>query len=76
MEHAERLLAGAEEAVLGCIVSTAEQRAAAKTQAEKSLMESSYAYWEHILWHWACALLAACRRLLGRCMQHLQRARA
>ncbi|KAL4421439.1 hypothetical protein ABPG75_010730 [Micractinium tetrahymenae] len=71
VEHAEQVLAAAEQAVLGRVVSSAKQRVLARKRAESALLDSSYAYWEHILWLWSWALLAACCRLLRRCMRRL-----
>lgn len=64
MEHADAVLAAVEQTVLGAVSSTPAPRQQAQRQAEAALMQSSFAYWEHILLHWLWAAALECAALL------------
>lgn len=58
----------AHSAVLGRAVSTPAQRMHAQQVAEAALMQSRFAYWEHILLHWLWATVLGClAQLLATC---------
>lgn len=62
------VLAAVDQAVLGRVVSTPAQQMQAQQAAEAALMQSSFAYWEHILLHWLWAAVLECAgQLLEAC---------